>query len=342
MHPSDVSTVVLPMRTRSSSILPVLLLCALTTHVFAQDAAKGAALMAAARQAIGGENRLKGVNALQVTGTFRRVIDASDTEGDFEVFLELPDKYLRSEKTGTPGRPSTETIEALVGTEIRDVVRGGGGGGRGAGNTGGDASVGDQPPGGDGPPRADNDDNQPGGGADAGQPLTAEAARDRAAANADAETRRRVRQADVARLLTMWLMTTSVPMTWVGIAESPDGKADVLEARFADGQPTRVFLDIASHMPLMLQWQGVPPSAGGRRGGQRGRGRGGAAAVAEGRQGGPSAPVTFDMTFSDHRAVSGIKLPYVITRGTNGKTVERWTIRSYRVNPSFNTETFTR
>ena len=298
--------------------------------------------MAAAREAIGGENRLKGVKALQVTGTFRRVIDANDTEGDFEVFLELPDKYLRSEKTGTPGRPSTERIEALVGTEMRDVVRGGGGGGRGAGNPGGDAHVGDQSPGGDGQPRVDNDDNPPAGG-NADQPPTAEAERDRAAAAADSETQRRVRQADVARLLTMWLLTTSAPMTWVGIAESPDGKADVLETRFADGQPTRLFLDVASHMPLMLQWQSMTPSAGGRRGGQRGRGPGSASAGAAGqRQGGPSAPVAFDMTFSDHRVVNGIKLPHVITRGTNGKTIERWSIRIYRVNPSLNPDTFTR
>ena len=60
------------------------------------------------------------------------------------------------------------------------------------------------------------------------------------------------------------------------------------------------------------------------------------------RQGGTSEPVMFNMTFSDQRAVSGIKLPYVITRGTNGQTIERWTIRNYRINPSFNAETFTR
>src|SRR5688500_1309944 len=85
------------------------------TGAFAQDVAKGGVLMASAREAIGGRNRLAGVKTLQMTGTFRRVIGSNDTEGDFDIFLELPDKYLRSEKTGTPGQPSTETIEALVG-----------------------------------------------------------------------------------------------------------------------------------------------------------------------------------------------------------------------------------
>jgi hypothetical protein len=312
-----------------------------------QDAGKAAALMAAARQAIGGESRLAGVKTLQITGAFRRVIDTNDTEGDFEVFLELPDKYLRSEKTGTPGQPSTETIEALVGTEVRDVVRGGGGrGARGGGNIGGG---GDAPGGGDPPPPADGGDNLARGGDDAGQSADSNAAgrgRGRGGFGADPETQRRARQADVARLVTMWLMMTNVPVTWVGIAQSPDGKADVLEARFADGEPTRLFLDAVSHMPLMLQWQGIPSRAdsrGSRRGGggQRGRQSEPAAVAGQG-QGGSSEPITFDMTFSDHRVVNGLRLPYVITKGTNGQTIERWTIKSYRVNPSFNAETFTR
>ena len=50
----------------------------------------------------------------------------------------------------------------------------------------------------------------------------------------------------------------------------------------------------------------------------------------------------FEMTFADHRVVNGIRLPHVVTRGMNGQTIERWTIRSYRVNPSLNADTFTR
>jgi hypothetical protein len=145
----------------------------------------------------------------------------------------------------------------------------------------------------------------------------------------------------------MWLLRPDVPMTWVGVAESPDGKADVLEARFADGQPTRLFLDTASHMPLMMQWQGTPArpaGPGGRRGGEPGRGRGRQQGAPENGAppGGPAEQITLEMTFSDHRAVNGIKLPHVITRGINGKTTERWAVRNYRVNPSFNAATFAR
>src|SRR5688572_8482873 len=94
--------------------LAVALLVAVAS-VGAQDASRGAALLALAQQEVGGTKGLAGVKTLHVTGTFRRVVGNNDTEGDFDVFIELPDKYLRSEKTGTPGQPSTETIEALVG-----------------------------------------------------------------------------------------------------------------------------------------------------------------------------------------------------------------------------------
>ena len=301
--------------------------------------------MAAARQAIGGENRLAALKTLQVTGTFRRVIANNDTDGDFEVFLELPDKYLRSEKTGTPGQPSTETIEALVGTAMRDVVRGGGGrGGRGgSGGGGGDAAG--NPDGlaggggdsaqqadggvdrGDGLGAADGRD----GGQGAGENAGTGPGRGRGGAGVDPDAQRRARQAEVGRLWLMWLLRTETPVTWIGIAESPDGKADVLETRFA-GESARLFLDAASHMPLMMTWQGVPAGGQGGRGGRRG-----AAAEA-----GPPQPMMFEMTFADHRVVNGIRLPHVVTRGMNGQTIERWTIRSYRVNPSFNADTFTR
>ena len=284
--------------------------------MYGQDAARGTTLLTLARQALGGD-RLATVKTLHVTGTFRRVVGGADTDGDFEVFLERPDRYLRSEKTGTPGQPSTETIEALVGGDVRDVVRGGGRGGRGGGAIGGGGADAPSDAAPDAPPEADV---QPGGTPPA-------AARGRGA-GPDPEAQRRARQADVARLLLMWLMAADVPAPWVGIAESPDGKADVLEFRFADSQPTRLFLESVSHMPLMMQWQGVPARAAGR-GGRRGGGT-------------PPQPVTLEMTFSDHRAVNGIRLPYVITRGANGETTERWTIRSYRINPSFNAETFTR
>jgi hypothetical protein len=320
----------------------------LASPVHAQDVPRAAVLLAEARSALGGEQRLAGVRTLQVIGTFRRVVGDNDTEGDFEVFIELPDNYLRSEKTGTPGQPSTEVIEALIGGEVRGGVQGGGGRG-GVVNFGADGFP---------PVETDGDPDAEPGAADVGGNLPEEtdAVSGRAAgANrgdrvADADARRRTREADVSRLLLMWLLESDTPLAWIGIAESPDRKADVLQAQYADGQPTRLFIDSSTHMPLMMQWEAAQAQArgrggrGGRRGGGDRRGGGSGDGSPDGggeRQAGPSSIVTFDMTFFDHREVDGIRLPYVITRGADGQTTERWTISRYRVNPSLSAETFT-
>jgi hypothetical protein len=319
--------------------------------VYAQDAPRGAALLAESRSALGGEQRLAGVRTLQVVGTFRRVVGDSDTEGDFEVSIELPDSYLRSEKTGTPGQPSTEVIEALIGGEVRDEVRGGGRGG-GSVNFGDDgfppADIGADPDAGPGPGPGDAAGASPG---DSRAVSAWTCGRARGGQGGDPDAQHRIREADVSRLLLMWLLKTDTPLVWIGVAESPDRTADVLQARYADGQPTRLFVDSTTHMPLMMQWEAAPRGRGGR-GGRRGGGGGGGGGRRGGgqdngqpdgvRQGGPPPVVTFDMTFSDHREVDGIRLPHVITRGADGQTTERWTISRYRVDPSFSADTFVR
>ena len=321
--------------------LAVALVLTWPAGVNAQDATRGLALLALAQQSIGGKG-LAAVKTLQVTGTFRRVVGGNDTEGDFDVYLEVPDKYLRSEKTGTPGQPSTETIEALVGGVPRDAVHGGRGGGPRVGTADNDVTpaeptdvaAGQSEPAREGGP---GDPPQVSAGADPGP----SGGRGRGGASIDSDAQRRVRQAEVSRLLLMWLLHSETPLAWVGVAQSPDGTADVLEARYADGQPTRLFIETKTRMPLMLQWtavQGAGP--GGRRGGG---GRRGQAPDGVGPpQGAAPQTVNFDLKFSEHRVVNGIKLPFVITRGSNGQTIEQWTISRYRVNPAFDAETFTR
>ena len=154
----------------------------------------------------------------------------------------------------------------------------------------------------------------------------------------------------------MWLLTTDAPVVWVGTAQSPDGNADVLEVRPAEGPATRIFLDQSTHMPLM-----TTTTAGGGRGGF-GR-RGGApdgAAAPQGqapppppaapapadapRRGGPQGgqPITIETHLSDYKAVNGVKLPHLITRGVNGQTNEEWEIKSFRINQNLKANTFTK
>jgi len=360
-------------RTLALALALVAFLLGTAAMAWAQDAEKGAALLAEARKAIGGEDKLRAVKTLQSTGTFKRSAGNNTQEGDVEVFLQLPDKYRRNELTGFAGGPTQERVEVLNGQDVWDINAagggfggfgrfGGGGGGRGDGGLGGGRNGGGFGGGqGRGGQAGQAPDGQ--GGARAGQPqIDPERLK---------ELQRRQRQTEMARLTLMWLLTTDAPVTWVGTAQSPDGTADVLEVKPAEGAATRIFLDSATHMPLMMTTTGGSGRGGqfGRRGGGAPDGAGappagappagtppagtppqqGAAApggdapqARRGGQQGPPQPVTIETHLSEYKSVSGIKLPHLITRGVNGQTNEEWEIKSFKVNPNLKANTFTK
>ena len=326
------------MRARQASPAALILVTLMCHPAHAQDAARGASLLAEARKALGGEDKVVAVKRLQVSGTFLRSTGPDQIiDGDFDVFIELPDKYRRNELTGFAGA-NVDRTEVLNGTDVWDETSGGFTGGRGFpgggfGRGGGDGDRGGGDRGGGGR----------GGFGGGGRPQNAGAAPSNAALSPDdrlKEQQRRTRQAELARLALVWLLATDGPVTWIGTAESPDGTADVLEVRPANGVPTRLFLESATHLPLMITWQGQPSRGGdlGRRGSGPGR-RGGTPA-------GPSSPAaapgqaTLELYMSQYKTVNGIKLPHLITRGTEGTTQEELRIKSFKINPTFKADTF--
>jgi hypothetical protein len=325
--------------------------------VITGDPAKGASLLAEARKALGGEDKLQGIKTLTAKGDFKRTAGNNLVEGELELLLELPDKMKRTEDTSAPGGgPAIINIQALNGTEVWDENSGGlaglggfgGGGFRGGGGPPGGGRGGFGGGGGGGFRGGDGaragGAAQPADGAQGGR------------GNVDPERLRqaqlRQRQGDLARYALVWLLRSNDPVTWIGTAESPDGTADVIEFRPAgDGAVnTRLFLDATSHMPLMITWAG-PAVQAGRGGGRGGRRGGGAPAANPGDAAAPPAPpapaaapappqaATLRMTLGDYKAVNGIKLPHAMTRGLNGQTIEEWSV-SYRLNQTFRSNTF--
>ena len=53
-------------------------------------------------------------------------------------------------------------------------------------------------------------------------------------------------------------------------------------------------------------------------------------------------PITIETHLSEYKAVNGIKLPHLITRGVNGQTNEEWEIKSFRINQTLKANTFTK
>ncbi len=286
----------------------VLLSCAASPGLHAQDLAKGAALLAEARQALGGDARIAAVTALDVRGDFKRLAGQTTIEGELQIRIERPDKWRRDEDLSPPGGgPAIIRTEALNGSTVWEESSGRGGfflggfgGGRGVR-----------------------------GGPDAGGRAPVDPAQIE-------EAQRRAWQAELARFLLVWLLVADGPVAWVGTAEAPDGRADVLEITPRTGPVTRLFLDQTSHLPLMITWQGAAQQfvVAGRRGG---RGDAGLPPPARGGQ-----PATLQITLADYKTINGIRLPHRITRGANDMTTEEWTIDSYRINPNFRGDVFTK
>jgi hypothetical protein len=340
----------------------------------ANDTVKGAALLGEARKALGGDDKFAAVKRLEAKGISRRAQGNQSIEGDVQIFFELPDKYRRNEELSIGGNAGLviERVEALNGNEAWETTSGGnfgGGGFRGGGDGGGFRG------GGDGGFRGGGGGGGRGGAI--GELLGGVANQGQAPAGVDPErlreAQRRQRQQDVARLLLGMLLSTNGQVAWIGTAQSPDGIADVLEITVPDHPAARLLLDTTTHMPLMITWQGAAPRGGnlGRRGGGGGGrrgdaggappqfgGRGGAppadgqappaqapdqpAAQAQGRRGGGAGggAATLEMHLSDYKVVGGIKLPHVITRGSNGETQEELEIKSYKLNSNFKANTF--
>jgi hypothetical protein len=272
-------------------------------------------ILAAARQALGGEKKLSAVKSFTATGRTRQVRGDNLVPIEFELFVELPDKYLKKDEI-----PAQET------------------GVTGSGFSGDDLLV-------DPPPPA---------------PLP-EPAR---------KTRLSTLKQDFARLaLGMFAGSfASYPLTftYVGQAEAPQGKADVLDAKGPDGITLRYFINSETHLPIMVTWQPPAGRAGGPGGMPPGRAGAppaaappvaappaaappaaappaGAPPAAAPRAGPPPAAAPrpeFRVYFADYRDVDGMQFPFRLRRATGADTTEETTFDRFKVNPKIDPKKF--
>lgn len=346
----------------SHRVVPVFLLAAVIgASVYAgqtQDATvKAASILSEARKALGGEDKLAAIKALQARGTVRRAAGEVNLEGDLDLSIELPNKYLRKESIILGGNgQGLDRVEGLNGTDAWEEIKFGGGVNFGDGGDFGGGGGGDFRGGGNRGGRAGGQPGTPQAGGQA--PVDPEQAR---------QQQLIARQTEVTRVLLAMLLTSDVPARWIGTAVTPQATAEVLEIRTADGTPTRIMIDSKTYMPLMLQWTGIAQDplaalagrAGfGRRGGRGGRGgfQGGGrqGGQPQGRQTAPAAdaaltradalaqPTALQMFLSDYKTVNGIKLPHLMVRGAGDQVTEEWIVKSYRINPNFKPETFSK
>jgi hypothetical protein len=159
-------------------------------------------------------------------------------------------------------------------------------------------------------------------------------------------------QSELGRLLLGILGSTqaSLPVTYThaGVAESPDGKAEMIDVKGPADFAARLFVDVQTHLPLMLTYMAPEPRVI-MRTADRSADRPPANEAAERDrlekerlQAEAAAPkfVEYRMFFADYRNVGGLSLPHRIARGTAQKTTEEWEVKSYSINPTFKADRF--
>lgn len=279
-----------------------------------------AQVVAEVKKALGGD-KLASVKALSAEGPFRRTMGQRDMEGTLMLTLVRPDKIRRSEEMGMGGMvggPTVERISAFNGAVAWDDMQNRGG-------MGGGMRIMMRGPG-DGP-------GGPGGG-----PLTPE--------QIEQQRARRMRM-ELQRWTVALFADSTQPFTYAGVAESPDGKADILETKDEADRAVRLFVDQGTHLPLMVQYMEIRPRVmmmggpGGRRGPGAGPGGGQRPSeeemrerMEEMRKQGPPQPSQFAMHLGDYQKVDGVMLPHKIDISIEGQPNEEWTVEKFKVNPS--------
>jgi hypothetical protein len=273
-----------------------------------QTDAKAEEVLSAARIALGGDGALTKIQSVTVTGATRRMMGDREFSSDVTLDLLLPDKFKRTEEMSFgQGGPSVTRVSAANGAEVWDdgTNRGGGGfmrfapGGPGAGG----------PPGATGAAGATGARREP-----------------------TEEERQRFRQmqeqrikSERARYALIWFLRSDAPVTYAGVAEAPDGKADVLEVKPEGAAPMKLFIDQESHKPLMLTYEGVLPR-------MMVRGQRPTPEELEKMRSEPPQKATFEVHFSDYKEVDGVLLPHLISQSVNSKVTEEFTIEKYKLN----------
>jgi hypothetical protein len=300
--------------------------------LLAQD--RVAAVLTQVRTALGGEQKLAAVKAISAEGPFRRAMGPRSVDGNIALLLVRPDKLRRSEESRVLGATS-ERISTFDGAQAWDEmvnaarVGGGGGGGFDHGSVGAGALSGQ-------------------GAVDHAQAMAQFRAQNQAESGGPSGvlTEEQMNAARIRRMkmeLQRWtiafLADSSQPFTDAGHAESPDGPADVLETTDEAGRTVRYFIDPASHMPLMIQYQEVRPQAMAAPGGQSDR-EAARRRVEEMRAQGAPKTAAVAMHLADYKKVDGVMLPHQIDISIDGQASEAWTIENFKINPTVKANVF--
>jgi hypothetical protein len=250
-------------------------------------------VLAAAREALGGEARLGAVKTFIANGRTRQVRGENLVPIEFEIQAELPDKYSRRDEF--PAQDAGPSTAGFVGNDLVLIPR-------------------PAPP----PPRP---------GAPPPSPDQQEAMLRTRLLAAKQDFARLV-----IGMFATSLSSFPLTFAYVAQAEAPQGKADVIEVKGPANFAARLLVHADTHLPIMLSWQApAGPGRGPGRGpgpGPVGVPPSGAPPIT----GGPTPAPEQRMFFADYREVDGLRLPFRIRRAAGADTTEETTFDRFRIN----------
>jgi hypothetical protein len=300
---------------------------------------RAASILSETRKAMGGD-KLAAVRTLVTTGRTRRVRGDNLVPIEFEINVELPDKYIRKDEV--PAEESQPTSTGFVGNEVVQVPEAP----MGRGRPGGPGPAAGPPPGGRGPAAPPT-------------PEQLEAQRAARLLNAKQEFARLMLGLTAASLETY-------PLTfgYAAQAAAPQGTADVLDVRGAGNFALRLFIASDTKLPIMISWQAPPTAVIVRTPGQPppatvapgavivdapappAPGASPEAAeqykgeVAAARAKAQATPVEYRIYYGDYRDVDGVKLPFRLRRAIGPDTTEETTFDRFRINTKIDPRKF--
>ena len=150
---------------------------------------------------------------------------------------------------------------------------------------------------------------------------------------------------DMTRLSVALLAGANLPgveFTYAGLAESPEGKAEVLEVKGPGDFNGKLFLDEKTSRPMMLVYQEVARRMAMRRGGPDAPPPSSNGHGAEGPSSASPAPDLKEarMFLSDYQTENGVSFPHAITIKVQDGPTEEWTVQKIKLNPAFGADHF--
>ena len=323
-----------------------------------QSVEAAAKILADARAALGGESKQAAIKTFVATGSTRRVSGDNLVPVEFEIDMELPDKYVRKDEV--PAQESAPSSNGFNGDDLIQIPP----------PAAPPAPRAGAPATGAPPASSSGSAGRPGAagpGGPAGPPMTPEQM---------VQAARRARVTTVKQdfvRLTLGLFASSFasyPLTfsYFGQAEAPQGKADVLDVKGAGKFSLRLFVNADTHLPIMVSWTvpvtpanivllpagqprpanlqpgaivveaPAPPAAGATKEEQDQY----AKDVMTLRQKtmAQAKPIEYRLYYADYRPNDGLQLPFRLRRAIGPDTVEETTFDRFKINGKIDPKRF--